>query len=49
MLPIRWVSRDEMLLSYVARYKDLKGSSHGLPDSEIAGHHKYIANVFGSA
>jgi mannose-6-phosphate isomerase-like protein (cupin superfamily) len=47
MLPIRWVSRDEMLLSYVARYKDLKGSRHGLPDSEIAGHHKYIANVFG--
>jgi mannose-6-phosphate isomerase-like protein (cupin superfamily) len=47
MLPIRWVSRDEMLSSFVARFKDLKGSSHGLPDSEVEGHHKYILNVFG--
>ena len=47
MLPIRWVSRDEMLSNFVARFNDLKGSSHGLPDSEIDGHHKYILNVFG--
>jgi mannose-6-phosphate isomerase-like protein (cupin superfamily) len=47
MLPIRWVSRDEMLSQFVARFKDLKGSSHGLPDSEVEGHHKYIMNVFG--
>jgi mannose-6-phosphate isomerase-like protein (cupin superfamily) len=47
MLPIRWVSRGEMLSNYVARFKDLKGSSHGLPDSEIEGHRKYIMNVFG--
>jgi mannose-6-phosphate isomerase-like protein (cupin superfamily) len=47
MLPIRWVSRQEMLSNYVARFKDLKGSSHGLPDSEIEGHQKYIMNVFG--
>ncbi len=47
MLPIRWISRDEMVSNYVARYDKLKGSSHGLPDSEIEGHHKYIMNVFG--
>ena len=47
MLPIRWVSREEMLSSYVAKYQDLKGSKHGLPDSEIEGHEKYIMNVFG--
>jgi mannose-6-phosphate isomerase-like protein (cupin superfamily) len=47
MLPIRWVSRNEMLTNYVAHFKDLKGSPHGLPDSEIEGHHKFIMNVFG--
>lgn len=47
MLPIRWVAKDEMLSKFVARFKDLKGSSHGLPDSEVEGHHKYIINVFG--
>ncbi|WP_157137032.1 cupin domain-containing protein [Sphingomonas sp. PAMC 26617] len=47
MLPIRWITRDEMLAGYVARFKDLKGSSHGLPDSEIEGHQKFILNVFG--
>jgi mannose-6-phosphate isomerase-like protein (cupin superfamily) len=36
-----------MLKSYVARFQDLKGSSQGLPDSEIDGHRKYISNVFG--
>jgi mannose-6-phosphate isomerase-like protein (cupin superfamily) len=47
MLPIRWVSRQEMLSNYVARFKDLKGSSQGLPDSDIEGHRKFIMNVFG--
>ena len=47
MLPVRWMSRQEMLSNYVARFKDLKGSSHGLPNSEIEGHRKYIMNVFG--
>jgi mannose-6-phosphate isomerase-like protein (cupin superfamily) len=47
MLPIRWVSRKEMLTNYVAHFKNLKGSPHGLPDSEIDGHRKFIMNVFG--
>jgi quercetin dioxygenase-like cupin family protein len=47
MLPIRWVSRDEMQNKFVARFHDLKDSSTGLPDSEIEGHHKNILNVFG--
>jgi mannose-6-phosphate isomerase-like protein (cupin superfamily) len=47
MLPIRWVSRDEMQGKYVARFHDLKNSATGLPDSEIEGHRKNILNVFG--
>ncbi|QNB16158.1 cupin domain-containing protein [Paraburkholderia tropica] len=46
-LPIRWVSRDEMLNQYVARFNDLHGSDQGLPDSNIEGHRKFILNVFG--
>jgi mannose-6-phosphate isomerase-like protein (cupin superfamily) len=46
-LPVRWVDRDEMLRSFVARFKDLKGSDTGLPDSKIPGHYKIIMNVFG--
>ena len=46
-LPVKWVSRDEFLHKYVARFRDLKGSDTGLPDSEIKGHYKMILNVFG--
>jgi mannose-6-phosphate isomerase-like protein (cupin superfamily) len=46
-LPVKWVSRDEFLNKYVARFKDLKGSDTGLPDSDIKGHYKMILNVFG--
>lgn len=47
MLPVRWVSRDEMLAKFVAKFNDLHGSDTGLPDSEIEGHYKTILNVFG--
>jgi mannose-6-phosphate isomerase-like protein (cupin superfamily) len=47
MLPIRWVSRDELLSDYVAQYSRLTSSTTGLPDSEIEGHEKAILNVFG--
>ena len=47
MLPVRWVSRDELLTKYVARFKDLNGAATGLPDSEIEGHRKTILNAFG--
>jgi mannose-6-phosphate isomerase-like protein (cupin superfamily) len=46
-LPVKWVSRQEMLGSYVARFNDLKGSDKGLPDSDIPSHYKAIYNVFG--
>jgi mannose-6-phosphate isomerase-like protein (cupin superfamily) len=47
MLPVRWVSRDELLTKYVARFNDLNGAATGLPDSEIEGHRKTILNAFG--
>jgi hypothetical protein len=46
-LPVRWISRDEMLNSFVARFRELKGSDTGLPDSDVLGHYKMILNVFG--
>ena len=46
-LPVKWVTRQEMLSSYVARFNDLKGSDKGLPDSDIPSHYKAIYNVFG--
>ncbi|QBR03753.1 cupin domain-containing protein [Paraburkholderia pallida] len=46
-LPVRWVSRGEMLGKYVAHFGDLRGSDTGLPDSAIPGHYKKILNVFG--
>jgi mannose-6-phosphate isomerase-like protein (cupin superfamily) len=46
-LPVKWVTRKEMLSSYVARFNDLKGSDKGLPDSDIPSHYKMIYNVFG--
>jgi hypothetical protein len=46
-LPVKWVSREEMLKSFVARFNDLKGFDTGLPDSAIPGHYKKIFNVFG--
>ena len=46
-LPVKWVPRQEMLKSYVARFNDLKGSDTGLPDSDIRGRYKIIFNVFG--
>src|ERR1700676_4906633 len=46
-LPVKWVTREEMLSSFVARFYDLKGSDKGLPDSAVPGHYKVILNVFG--
>jgi hypothetical protein len=46
-LPVRWITREEMLSSFVARFNDLKGSDKGLPDSDVPGHYKVILNVFG--
>jgi mannose-6-phosphate isomerase-like protein (cupin superfamily) len=46
-LPVKWVSREEMLKSFVARFNDLKGFDTGLPDSAVPGHYKKIFNVFG--
>ena len=46
-LPVKWVTREEMLRSYVARFRDLKGSDKGLPDSDVPSHYKKIFNVFG--
>jgi mannose-6-phosphate isomerase-like protein (cupin superfamily) len=46
-LPVKWVTREEMLSSFVARFNDLKGSDKGLPDSDVPGHYKVILNVFG--
>jgi mannose-6-phosphate isomerase-like protein (cupin superfamily) len=46
-LPVKWVTREEMLSTYVARFRDLKGSDKGLPDSDVPGHYKKIYNVFG--
>ena len=48
-LPVKWVTREEMLSSFVARFNDLKGSDKGLPDSDVPGHYKVILNVFGQA
>ncbi|WP_175821263.1 cupin domain-containing protein [Burkholderia sp. BCC0419] len=47
MLPVRWVSKEEMTEKFVARFRDLTHVSTGLPDSEIDGHRKAIMNVFG--
>jgi mannose-6-phosphate isomerase-like protein (cupin superfamily) len=46
-LPVKWVSREEMLRSFVARFNDIKGFDTGLPDSHIPGHYKMVFNVFG--
>jgi mannose-6-phosphate isomerase-like protein (cupin superfamily) len=46
-LPVKWVTRNEMLKNYVALFNDLKGSDKGLPDSDVPDHYKKIFNVFG--
>jgi hypothetical protein len=42
----RVVSRDEMM-KRVARFKDIQGSSGGLPDSDIPGCYRKLFNVIG--
>ncbi len=42
----RIISRAEMLMR-VARFKDVQGSSGGLPDSDIPGCHRTLCNVIG--
>ena len=45
-LPRKYLSRDEMMRR-VARFKDLKGSDGGLPDSKMPGCERTLYNVIG--
>ena len=45
-LPRRYLSRDEME-KRIARFKDLKGSDGGLPDSKMPGCERTLFNVIG--
>jgi mannose-6-phosphate isomerase-like protein (cupin superfamily) len=45
-LPRRYVSREEMQ-KRIARFKDLKGSDGGLPDSKMPGCERTLFNVIG--
>src|SRR2546423_9551603 len=45
-LPRLYLTRDEML-KRVARFKDLKGSDGGLPDSNMPGCERLLFNVIG--
>ena len=45
-LPRRYLSREEMM-KRVARFKDLKGSDGGLPDSKMPGCERILYNVIG--
>ena len=45
-LPRLYLSRDDMM-KRVARFKDLKGSDGGLPDSKMPGCERTLFNVIG--
>ncbi|MGE0565257.1 MAG: hypothetical protein AB7O50_12150 [Pseudolabrys sp.] len=45
-LPRKYLTRDEMM-KRVARFKDLKGSDGGLPDSKMPGCERTLFNVIG--